>query len=47
MHIDKTTKFALLFCNFIENITFIMKDSIKEISQGNKNKLRNRDNKVK
>lgn len=34
-------------CDFIENRTFIMKDSIKEISQGNKNKLRNRNNKVK
>ena len=34
-------------CDFIENRTFIMKDSIKEISQGNKNKIKNRDKNVR
>ena len=34
-------------CDFIEYRTFIMKDIIKEISQGNKNKIKNRDKNVR
>ncbi len=34
-------------CDFIENRTFIMKDSIEKISQGNKNKLKNRNKNFK
>ena len=34
-------------CDFIENRTFIMKNSIKEINQGNKSKIKNRDKNVR
>ena len=34
-------------CDFIENRTFIMKDSIEKISQRNKNKLKNRNKNFK